>query len=304
MRISTTPRYSSAFWNFVSGKQYDINDIVNIRPEDPAGFYLPDDSLERFRAEQEKMNIFRNIATVLFTDSSDTKIKTVPPSGDAAFVDENGTIPESTVGITSFTVKANKISKISKISNELLNDAGFNIESALAADFGREFGKVEENACLNGNGVNRPYGVLHATDGAETGVTATGTLTFDSIKALYFSLAPEYRRNAVWLMSDETALYIRGLKDAVGASVWRDFDDSIFARRVYTSPYMRGIATGNKPVLFGDFRFYWLMERGGIILKPLREKYAAMGLTGFIGTEFFDGRLVRQEAVKALEIVN
>ena len=183
MRISTTPRYSSAFWNFVSGKQYDINDIVNIRPEDPAGFYLPDDSLERFRAEQEKMNIFRNIATVLFTDSSDTKIKTVPPSGDAAFVDESGTIPESTVGITSYTVKANKISKISKISNEPLNDAGFNIESALAADIGYLFGKVEVNACINGDGINRLYGVLHPSDGAETGVTATDTLTFDNIKA-------------------------------------------------------------------------------------------------------------------------
>jgi len=65
---------------------------------------------------------------------------------------------------------------------------------------------------------------------------------------------------------------------------------------------MPDIGSGAKPVLFGDFTFFWFMERGGVALKALREKYAAQGITGFIGTEFIDGRLVRREAVKALEM--
>jgi len=136
----------------------------------------------------------------------------------------------------------------------------------------------------------------------EAGVTATGSLGFDDVKALYFSLNAEYRRNAVWLMSEDTTLHLRTLKDSAGAYIWRDSDDTILGKPVYTSPYMPEIGAGNNPVLFGDFSFYWLMERGGVALKPLREKYAALGVTGFIGAEFIDGRLIRRAAVKAVEI--
>ena len=301
-QIATTPRYNSEFWNLQRGNTYNAAELDGVRAADIDGYFLPNESEIKFRAEQEKMNVFRKIATVQLTKSGDMKVKTVPPSGAAAFVTESGAIPESDAGVASYTVKAHKVAKISKIANELLRDAGFDIEAALAVDFGREFGKVEEDACINGNGITRPYGVLHSDDGAETGVTATGNLTFDDIKSLYFSLGSEYRRNAVWLMSDETALHIRALKDSVGAQVWRDFDDTILGRSVYTSPYMPEISAGNKPVLFGDFSFYWLMERGGIALNALREKYAANGVTGFIGTEFIDGRLIRREAVKALKM--
>jgi len=300
--IITTPRYNSAFWNYQRGRVYDAADLNNVRPEEPTGYFLPNESEAKFREWQEKMNVFRKIATVIFTESGDKKIKVVMPNGAAAFVDGGGTIPESDAGIASYTAAAHKIAKITKVSTELINDAGFDLETALAADFGREFGKVEEDACINGGGEASPYGILHPTDGAETGITVTGELTYDDVKVLYFSLGAEYRRSAVWLMSDETALYLRTLKDSAGAYLWRDSDDSIFGKPVYTSPYMPGIAAGNKPVLFGDFSFYWLMERGGVALKPLREKYANQGATGFIGTEFIDGRLVRREAVKVLAV--
>jgi len=299
-RITTTPRFNSAFWNFQRGQTYDAAELN--RAKVPAGHTLPKESESLFLAHAERQNIFRRIATVIFTEGGEKKIKTVPPSGAAAFVDENGTIPESSPSIPYYTVYAHKIAKIAKISTELLRDAGFDLESALAADFGREFGKIEELGCVNGDGVNQPVGVLHPTDGAETGITATGTLSFDDVMALFFSLGAEYRRNAVWLMNDTTALHLRTLKGSCGNYLWRDTDDTILGCPVYTSPHMPEIAAGKKPVLFGDFTYYWFMERGGVALMPLREKYAAQGITGFIGTEFIDGRLVRREAIKALEM--
>lgn len=298
--IITTPRYNSAFWHFQRGRMHDTADLRNVRNEEAIGYFLPNESESQFRAEAEKMNVFRRIGKVMFTETGDKKIKILPPSGAAAFVSEGGAIPEGDAGIVYYTVFAHKIAKIAKVSTELVNDAGFDLESALAADFGREFGKIEEDTCINGSGTNRPNGILHPTEGAETGVTITGSLSFDDVKALYFSLNSEYRRNAVWLMSEETALHLRTLKDSAGNYIWRNTGDTILGKPVYTSPYMPEIATGNKPVLFGDFSFYWLMERGGVALKPLREKYAAQGVTGFIGTEFIDGRLIRREAVKAL----
>ncbi|QAT49012.1 phage major capsid protein [Caproiciproducens sp. NJN-50] len=61
---------------------------------------------------------------------------------------------------------------------------------------------------------------------------------------------------------------------------------------------MPGMEAESKPIAFGDFSFYWLIERGGIALKALHEKYAVNGVTGFIGTEFIDGRLVKREGSK------
>jgi HK97 family phage major capsid protein len=250
------------------------------------------------------MNIFRKIATVILTETVEKKIMIVPPAGVAAFVGENGSIPEIGFDVLSHQVKSHKIAKISKVATELVNDKAFDLEGALAGDFGRTFGMVEEDGCINGNGIDHPFGILHPTEGAETGVTASGTLAmgFDELLKLFFSLKAEYRRTASWVVSDETALFLRTLKDAYGNHIWRHTDDTLWGRPVYTSPYMPEIASGAKPVMFGDFRFYWLIERGGIALKPLREKYAAFGVTGFMSTQFIDGRLVRREAVKVLEI--
>ena len=112
--ITTTPRYFTSFWNMQRGRNYDASELSGVRAEAPSGYYLPNESDTRFRTEQEKMNIFRKIATVIFTQSGDKKIKAVMPIGAAAFVSETGSIPESDTNIVSYTIQAHKIAKISK----------------------------------------------------------------------------------------------------------------------------------------------------------------------------------------------
>ncbi|HHV11297.1 MAG TPA: phage major capsid protein [Clostridiales bacterium] len=299
--IATTPRYAQAFWSFMRDKTFDVTDL-RTRTLAPTGYYLPNESDNKFREQQERMNVFRTIATIHYTETADCKIKSVLPTGNADFVGEGEVIPEADVDFAAWTVKAHKIAKLVKVSNEMVSDIGFDLESALAAEFGREFGKVEEKACVGGNGIGRPYGILHPTEGADTGVTIASatTVKFDDVKSLYFSLDAEYRRNAVWLMNDETALYLRTLKDSAGNYLWRGSDNSILGRPVYTSPYMPNRESGNKPIAFGDFSYYWLIERGGVALKALHEKFAASNVTGFIGTEYIEGRLIKPEAIKVI----
>ncbi|MCL2212388.1 MAG: phage major capsid protein [Oscillospiraceae bacterium] len=297
---TTTPRYNSAFWNYQRDRVYDTADLNGVCAESAAGYFIPNEGEVVFRAAAEKTNIFRRIASVISTESGNVRIKTMKPTGAAEFVGENLAYPKSENGYHSFATNAHKIAKLSLVSNKCLNDAGFDIVTALLGDMGREFGKAEEDACINGDGTTRPFGLLHPSEGAEVGVTADGTLSFDDVKALFFSLDAEHRREAAWLMNDETAFYLRTLKDDVGNYLWRDADDTILGHKVYTSPYMPQINSGNSPILFGDFSYYWFMERGGLALQPLRELYAEFGATAFAGTAFVDGRLVRREAVKAL----
>ena len=102
-------------------------------------------------------------------------------------------------------LQANTRSSV-KVSEELLNDSVFDLPSYIAREFARRIGAAEEDAFFNGNGTGKPLGILAATGGAETGVTAASAtaITMDEIMDLYYSLRAPYRRNAVFLMNDST----------------------------------------------------------------------------------------------------
>jgi HK97 family phage major capsid protein len=282
-------------------KDYDGDCLALIDNEKASGaYFLPETSQAQFRQEQETMNIFRQISTIVRLDSMG-RVITVPPSAVVDFISENQTIiPESST-TEKYDTQAFKVAGITKISGETVGDAAFDLEGAIAADFGAAFGEAEENRFING-GANAPSGLLDVEHGAEIDLTVTGPLSFDDVKKLFFNLKARYRRNGSWIMSDETAFYLRTLKDESGAALWRDADDSIFTRPVFTSPFMPSLGSGNIPIMFGDFRFFWIIEKGGVMLQRLDETYAANDLVGFKATQLIDARLLRREAIKALKI--
>lgn len=87
-----------------------------------------------------------------------------------------------------------------KIPCRYVEDTRFDLAGYVYREFGHCFGRAEENVCLNGVGLTEPKGLLHTAD---VGVTAS-TLTADAVIELFFSLDKKYRRNAVWVMNDES----------------------------------------------------------------------------------------------------
>ena len=112
---------------------------------------------------------------------------------------------------------AHKLAIITALETDFISDLGFDLEQYLVGQFSKRFGRAEENAFVNGNGVEQPHGVL--TD-AETGVMASGNIGFDDVLALYFSVDKQYRSGGAWLMNDETALKLKTLKDQNGQYLW------------------------------------------------------------------------------------
>lgn len=127
-------------------------------------------------------------------------------------------------------------------------------------------------------------------------------VSHDDIIKLYFSLKEEYRKNAVFLMNDETAMHLRTLKDNNGNYLWRSSDDTILGRPVITSQFMPSHSPSAKAVLFGDLSYYWIFERQPLTLKLHREIYAVQGQLRITAYERLDGRLVKPEAVKVLQM--
>ena len=77
--------------------------------------------------------------------------------------------------------------------------------------------------------------------------------------------------------------------------------DTILNRPVLTSAYMPEISAGNKTVVFGDFKYYWIADRQGRRFKRLNELFAVTGQIGFVATQRLDGKLILPEAVKYLQ---
>ena len=302
--------YKRNFWNAMRMKApgSQILNALQVGTDSEGGYLVPDEFERTLIEALEDENIFRRIAKVIQSNSGDKKIPIVASKGSAAWVDEEGSYGESDDEFGQASLGAYKLGTLIKISEELLNDSAFDMESYIAKEFSRRIGAKEEEAFFTGNGTGKPTGILNATGGAQVGVTTTGTtaITADEVIDLYFSLRVPYRKNAVWIMNDATVSAIRKLKDGQGQYLWEPSlvagtPNKILGCEVITSPYMPTIAAGAKTIAFGDFSYYWIADRQGRIFKRLNELYATTGQVGFIGNQRVDGKLILPEAIKVLK---
>ena len=57
-----------------------------------------------------------------------------------------------------------------------------------------------------------------------------------------------------------------------------------------------------KPVAFGDFTYYYIIDRMPLTVRPLNAMYIKEDKMGFLCVEYLDGLLIRPEAVKVLKV--
>ena len=298
--------YRQNFWNMMRSKA-PMPSVVNALQigTDSEGGYLVPDEYERTLVEAlEEENIFRQLAKVIQTSSGDRKIPVVASKGTASWIDEEGAYTESDDSFAQVSIGAYKLGTMIKVSEELLNDSVFDLESYIAREFARRIGTKEEEAFFTGDGTGMPPPSRPASGGAEPGVTAASAtaVTADELIDLFYSLKSPYRKNAVWVLNDSTIKAIRKLKDNNGQYLWQlaGTPDTILGRPVKTSAYMPAIAAGAKTIAFGDFSYYWIADRQGRSFKRLNELYAANGQVGFLGSQRVDGKMILPEAVKVL----
>lgn len=301
--------YTEAFWKTMRNKNsFDVQNALQVGTDSEGGYLVPDEFERTLVEALLEENIFRGLAKVITTSSGDRKIPVVASKGTASWVDEEGLIPESDDSFGQVSIGAYKLATMIKVSEELLNDSVFNLESYIAREFARRIGAKEEEAFFIGNGTGKPTGIFNATGGAELGVTAASAtaITFDELMDLFYSLKSPYRKNATFVTNDATVKMIRKLKDGNGQYLWSPSmqagqPDTILNRPVKTSSFVPNVEAGAKTVAFGDFGYYWIADRQGRSFQRLNELFAATGQVGFRATQRVDGKLILPEAIKVLK---
>jgi HK97 family phage major capsid protein len=215
---------------------------------------------------------------------------------------------EPTVGRVNFTPY--KPTKISKVSQELIAGSIISIDMLLGQDAAQAFAKFENTYFTTGTGSSQPQGI---TVGAAVGVTAASptAITGDEIQDLVASVDEMYRMNGAFMMSTATMVYLKKLKIGTGRSdyLWDTdlsgrWSMSLFGYPVFINESMPSIATTNKPIVFGDFSYFWIMDfaNSGLFVQRLNELYAATGQIGFAWHKYVDSRVVLSDAIKTLQM--
>ena len=284
-------------------KEAKITDALSVGKDSEGGYLVPDEMEDKIVEALEEHNVMRKVANVITTKKA-LNLVCAGNKPQGIWVEEGAHVTFSDMDFYKVAINAHKNGCIIKVTDELVEDAAFDIENYIIRSVGESIGELEEEAFLSGDGINKPRGVLLD---APVGVEAK-QITGDILMDLFSSLKGPYNRNAVWIMSEAAKDAIQRLKAYNGRPLWqpditKKAPGILFGRSVYVAEQMPGILPGNCPIAFGDFSFYWIGDRGNRSIKRLNELYADKGMVGYRITHRVDGKLIVPEAVKTLKIV-
>lgn len=285
----------------------DISNELKVGTDESGGYLVPEEMEVDIVNGLEDENIVRKLATKVQT-SGLHKINIAATKPAALWVEEGGQLTFGDGTFDQVSLDAHKLHVGIKVTEELLYDAAFNLEKYITEEFTRALANAEEDAFLNGDGVNKPTGIFDSKKGGELGgTTKAQTITADELIDLVYSLDRPYRKKAAFILNDATVAQIRKLKDVNGAYIWQPSlkdgePDRLLGYPAYTSAFAPKAEKGKLAVAFGDFSYYKIGDRGNRSFQDLKELFAGNGMVGFLGKERVDGILVLREAVKLLKI--
>lgn len=285
---------------------HQISDVLEEGNDANGGYLVPAEWDARLVDKLEEENIFRGLATVI-TTSGEHKINIAATKPAAAWIEEGQALTFGDATFDQVVLDAHKLHVAIKVTEELLYDNAFNLESYIIDAFGKAIGNAEEDAFLNGDGTGKPAGIFDASAGGQVAVTISGVkITSDDILSLIYSLKRPYRKNARFILNDVTLSAIRKLKDNNGAYLWQPSytagePDTLCGYSVITSAYAPALEAGKPAIAFGDFSYYNIGDRGVRSVQELRELFAGNGMIGYVAKERVDGKLVLPEAVQILK---
>lgn len=303
-----TDEYRQAALTAIRSKGKKISNTLQTNPDLSGGYLIPDEWDTRLIQTLDEENVMRRLGTSI-TTSGEHKINIAATKPAALWVAEGGQMTFGNGTFKQISLDAHKVHVGILVTEELLNDNAFNLESYIIDQFGRAIANAEEDAFINGTGNGQPTGFLTtlAADTTTFITTKGADISADEVIDLEYTLRRPYRRNAAFLANDATLAKLRKFKDSTQNYLWQpsyvaNEPDRLLGYPIYTTPYMPKAESGNFALAFGDFSYYNIADRQNRAFQRLDELYAANGMTGFLLKERVDGILVDTEAIRALKL--
>jgi HK97 family phage major capsid protein len=316
-RAADMPEVRSAYWKYLTVGSLSELDVEEQRALSRAtgaagNFLVPTDFYNQIIRALRFMGSVATLCTEYVTDNGDTiQVPANTAHGVAAWTAENTSYTPSDETFAQISLGAFKATSKIIVSEELLQDSAFPMDAFLAQEFGERVGVLENAAYIKGDGIGKPQGLLSSNTASNiTTVTAavgnTTSFTYSALVTAIFSLPPQYRRNASFIVNDTAARNLYLMVDSQNRPLWNvnmaaSGPDTFLGYPIYTDPDVPAPGIGNISVLFGDWKRTYVVRRvSGFSMQRQNELHSDSGQIGFRGQERVDGRVVLAAAGIAL----
>ena len=196
-------------------------------------------------------------------------------------------------------------------SLELIQDSAFDINSFISESFSESFGRGLNYDFTLGTGSSQPNGLVTASTVGTTAASATAFTRSELVDHMH-KVDPGYRRSKScgWMMNDTILAALKKL--ALGSNdaspLWQASMRDGEPDRIEGFPFWinqdmsSALTTGQKIILFGDYKKYIVRQVLGMVLRRLEERFIDYGQIGFIAFARYDGELINTAAVKHLKL--
>jgi HK97 family phage major capsid protein len=303
------------------GRETELKAMSAGSPAD-GGYAVPASVDAKIAARLKALSPIRGIAQVVQTGSAGYR-KLISIGGIASgWVSETATRPETgSPKFAQIVPPSGELYANPSASQQMLDDAMFDLETWLADEIAREFARAEGAAFVSGNGGGQPLGFLAGTTATTSDATrAFGTLQhvvsgnatgFDpapdlKLIDLVMALKPGHRQGASWVMNAGTLAQVRKLKDSTGAFIWQPGlnlgqPDRLLGYPVVEAADMPDVAAGALPIAFGNFQNgYLIADR--LSTRILRDPYSNKPYVNFYATRRVGGQVLDSDAIKLMKI--
>lgn len=267
----------------------------------------------------EKQSVMRQLADVKTVSTSEAQLIVNKGGAGGGWATETGTRGETdTPQLDKIIIPIRDMYANPLASQDLIDDAIFDVAAWLEDEAGIVFGELEGAAFISGALPTRPRGILSYDTVAnasfawgKVGYIATGvsgdwasTNKADKLIELQGALKAKYQPGAVFLTNSAALTAIRQFKTDYGyiwqPSLQAGIPSTLLGKSVMIDDNMPTIAAGSLSVAYGDFkRAYAIRDRQGI--KVLRDPYSTKGFVEFYTTKRVGGGVRNFEAYKVLK---
>jgi len=299
---------------------------LNTLSNPDGGFLTTADTSGRIISRLRDFSPMRRYANVKTTGKS--RLTGIINNGRNAYSwgAQGATVGESsTKQFGEYQIDVKKLIAYPKATEEMLEDADYDIEALIIDDATMGFAEGESYGFLLGNGVLQPRGLMtvptaYTGDNTrawgtvqkfKTGVNGAFAATpngGDVFIEAAMSLRSAYRSGAIWAMNRFTLAAAMKLKDSDGNYIWQptwNLQDAPFGTicGIAIAPdfdHMADIATNSLSIAVGDLnQAYQIVDKRGI--SVVRDNITSPGNVNWYISKRTGGDVVNSEAVRFIE---
>lgn len=202
-------------------------------------------------------------------------------------------------------------SKMIKVSAELLQDNGVNLEAYLAKKLAERVARITNSYFTTGTGSSQPQGYMigssqGSVSASASAFTSTELITFQDTLDQAYQNAPKTAfamhqliLNAIKKLTIgtnyNTQLWVPSFRDGA--------PDTILGKPYFLNNAMAStLATGNKIIAYGDWDNFTVRRVNDFSLRRLSERYAEYDQTAFFGLARMDSFVEDSTAIKYFEL--